>query len=63
MDPISVTPKAPPNSYDTSSMEAAMPARSGVALCMMELDAAVMVAPIPMPSTVRLAICAMNDPS
>ena len=63
MEPISVTPSAPPSSYDTSSTEAAMPARSTGALCMMVPDAAVMAAPMPAPSTHRLAICGISAAS
>ena len=44
-------------------MDAAMPARSGVALCMMVLEAAVMVAPMPRPSTHRLISCGSTAPS
>src|SRR5690606_20992939 len=56
MLPMRVTPMAPPSSYDTSSIEAAMPARSGGALSIMVLEAAVMAAPSPMPSTNRTNI-------
>src|SRR5690606_6506838 len=59
--PIKVTPIAPPSSYDTSSIQSPLPPRSSGALSIIVLDAAVMAAPRPAPSTNKTNICTSVD--